>query len=694
MAIDAQSNISRRDSLESVNSADERYRLLVGGVTCYAMILMDNEARITAWNAGAESILGWAEGEVLGRCADLIFTPEDRASGVPALELEITATHGKSLDVRWHIKKDGSRFFADGAIEALRDGHGLLCGFAKILRDATERAERERRERFLAELAERSRALTNPDEVIADAVRSAGKFFEVARCVFVDIDIEADTCMCHQDYRADESVITVAGTYPISSFGEVVVAEYGAGRTVVVDDVHLDRDQVPEDNVAAYDAVGIRSHVGVPVVHSSRLVSCIGVHSTVPRHWKPEEAELLKAIVERTWLTVELLRQQSALASEAEALRVAHERTAVILESITDAFFALDADWRFTYVNREAERLWGRPREQFLGQPYCVMLPQMDDSYSFAQHKRVMTERVPLQFEAVSPVFGRWVEANIYPAADGGLSVYFRDIDERKTLEGEQERLAERERNIAHSLQAALTPGIPDHVPGLALARYYEAALEEAGVGGDFYDVFPVDKDCTGLVVGDLSGKGLAAASQVATVRNMLRYALYRSRTIAGALQSLNSLLVEQDLLSGFATLFVGAYDGAAGTLTYVNCGQEPALLRRAGTGLVEHLAPTAPVLGAFTGMAFEEQTVAMGPGDALALFTDGLTEVGISRTAMLNIEGVADLLSMAVVPGEVGDAESMAEHLALRLIGGVDAAAAGGVMRDDMCLLVAVAEG
>ncbi len=84
---------------------------------------------------------------------------------------------------------------------------------------------------------------------------------------------------------------------------------------------------------------------------------------------------------------------------------------------------------------------------------------------------------------------------------------------------------------------------------------------------------------------------------------------------------------------------------------------------------------------------------MALSPGDALAVFTDGLTEVGKSRTAMLGIEGVADLLAWADVPDEVVGAEAMAEYLARRLVAGVDAAAEGGVMRDDMCLLIGVTE-
>jgi len=253
----------------------------------------------------------------------------------------------------------------------------------------------------------------------------------------------------------------------------------------------------------------------------------------------------------------------------------------------------------------------------------------------------------------------------------------------------EMARVAQRERNIATHLQKALQPALPGTIPGLALTKYYEAALEEAEVGGDFYDVFAIKKGRTALAVGDLSGKGLAAAAQVGSVRNMLRAFLYSRPTVAGAVAELNRVLAENNLLTGFTTLFVGAYDSATGRLTYVNCGQEPALVRRAATGAVEPLEPTGPVLGAIEGAVYEERQAALSPGDALAIFTDGLTEVGANRTVMLGVEGVASLLA-GLMTG--GDAEQRAESLVLRLIAGVDEFARTGA-RDDMCLLVGVVQ-
>ncbi len=272
--------------------------------------------------------------------------------------------------------------------------------------------------------------------------------------------------------------------------------------------------------------------------------------------------------------------------------------------------------------------------------------------------------------------------------------VQARKIAEEATVEAA--RASERESLIAGQLQEALQPALPLSVPGLALARFFEPALQlSEGVGGDFYDGFALGGGRTALVVGDLVGKGLAAASQVATVRNMLRAFLYTEASPSAAVTRLNTVLVTWELLTGFSTLFVGIYDSAARRLTYVNCGQEPALIRRTATDTavsMEELGATGPVLGAFANASFAEATAMLTSGDALAIFTDGLTEVGETRRAMLGIEGVTALFRAPISGlGPQSGAEA-AESLTLSLIAGVDAAAKTGI-RDDVCLLVAVAD-
>ena len=224
-----------------------------------------------------------------------------------------------------------------------------------------------------------------------------------------------------------------------------------------------------------------------------------------------------------------------------------------------------------------------------------------------------------------------------------------------------------------------MQPPLPTSIPGLDLASFYRAALNEASVGGDFSDVFALEKGCHALIVGDLSGKGLAAAAQVATLRNMLRYALYTGRTIAEAITRLNYVLTVNELLTGFATLVVAAFDLPMRTLTYVSCGQEPALLRRSAGGDVDELPPTGPVLGMNESAVYQEQVITLAPGDTFALYTDGLTEAGPNRRELLGVSGLAALLQHA---------NGTAHQVMGRVVSGAEAFA-GGVFHDDVCLLV-----
>jgi diguanylate cyclase (GGDEF)-like protein/PAS domain S-box-containing protein len=107
-------------------------------VTDFALMTFDIDGHITAWNKGAETIFAYTEGEVLKRRSDFLFTPEDQAEGVPGAERAKTLEDGRAADFRWHVRKDGTRFWADGVLTPLTDGAGAPLGFLKILRDITE----------------------------------------------------------------------------------------------------------------------------------------------------------------------------------------------------------------------------------------------------------------------------------------------------------------------------------------------------------------------------------------------------------------------------------------------------------------------------------------------------------------------------------------------------------------------------
>jgi serine phosphatase RsbU (regulator of sigma subunit) len=275
------------------------------------------------------------------------------------------------------------------------------------------------------------------------------------------------------------------------------------------------------------------------------------------------------------------------------------------------------------------------------------------------------------------------------------------DISERLRSAVAQARLRQRERLVAATLQEALLPDHAEHVPGLDVAPFYRPALEEASVGGDYYDIVLLREGQYALVIGDISGKGLSAAVEAATVRNMLRVLLFEWGTVAEAVSRLNDLIVQQNVLNGFTTLFVGVYDQTTRVLTYVSCGHEPGLLRRAaarreGYPWVESLGPTGPILGAATGAVFREAQVTLAPGDILAIYTDGVTDVGPDFNELLGAHGLETIMA-AVTPPLLTDMDGEPEP-ELRTAGQLLDTLLREIqrtthapLRDDACMLVGV---
>ena len=132
----------RKHAEHALREGEERFRLLVEGARDYAMFLMDQDNRITFWSGGAERVFGWSEKEAVGQPGSLIFTPEDRKRGAVEEEIAIATAEGRAPDKRWHMRKDGSRFWTDGVLMRLDKSDGLR-GFAKIARDATDQREAE-----------------------------------------------------------------------------------------------------------------------------------------------------------------------------------------------------------------------------------------------------------------------------------------------------------------------------------------------------------------------------------------------------------------------------------------------------------------------------------------------------------------------------------------------------------------------
>jgi serine phosphatase RsbU (regulator of sigma subunit) len=181
-----------------------------------------------------------------------------------------------------------------------------------------------------------------------------------------------------------------------------------------------------------------------------------------------------------------------------------------------------------------------------------------------------------------------------------------------------------REIEIAREVQRRL---FPQRVPELPHAQIAARCIQARSVGGDFYDFLDLGPERVGLVLGDVSGKGIPAALRMANLQAYLRVLTDSApQDPLRVMRQVNRSLWQNTPAGDFATLFFGIFTGAARRLTYINCGHNPPLcVRRDGT--IERLAATATVLG-----AFEEWECGLGrtqlfPGDLLVVYSDGVTD-------------------------------------------------------------------
>jgi PAS domain S-box-containing protein len=157
---------ARKMSEERLRQSEERFRLFSENVIDYALIPLDSDGNVSGWNTGAQRIFGYSEDEIVGRSAGQFFTRQDILGGEPEWDLSEAVARGRSEMERWMVRKDGTRFWARWVTTPMRDEHGTLLGYARVLRDETERKEAEE---------EWARFEAREREALRNKVRSTGE---------------------------------------------------------------------------------------------------------------------------------------------------------------------------------------------------------------------------------------------------------------------------------------------------------------------------------------------------------------------------------------------------------------------------------------------------------------------------------------------------------------------------------------
>ena len=226
----------------------------------------------------------------------------------------------------------------------------------------------------------------------------------------------------------------------------------------------------------------------------------------------------------------------------------------------------------------------------------------------------------------------------------------------RETAKIQQE--LNKEKRVAEALTQALLPEIPPRAGIWAFSRRYLPQSAEAQVGGDIYDLFRLEDTRWGVVLADVSGKGLAAATKTAMVKYCLRSYAREHASPAQVMARLNDTLFDEPDMTGFVTVVYGVFDENTGDFCYASAGHEALLLRRKN-GAIEELPSTGLVCGVMHGADYEDTSVVLEQGDGVLLYTDGLTEARNETGAFLNTEGAKVLLTdLAGVPaGQIAEA-------------------------------------
>lgn len=240
---------------EALRESEERLRLLIEGVTDHAIYLLDADGRIVSWNTGAERLKGYRADEILGHSLSIFFPPEEQNENKPQCLLKQAGAEGHVDDEGWRVRKDGSRFWADATITALRMPDGSLRGFARVTRDLTERKRTEDRLRHLAEVL---RAVRNVNQLITHEkdrdtlLRRACEIMTETRGFH---SAWIATCDAPEELRA--------------------AAESGIGQGFAVVRAQLEQGKWPECCQKAME------QAGVVVMHSTELncVKCPVVHA-------------------------------------------------------------------------------------------------------------------------------------------------------------------------------------------------------------------------------------------------------------------------------------------------------------------------------------------------------------------------------------------------------------------------------
>jgi PAS domain S-box-containing protein len=642
----------------------------------------DSAARMSGY-PDARSFMSAPAEEVLGRF-DLLhedsrpFSPEE----LPGRRILRGEEHAEAL-IRVVVRGTGEEHWTLVRSAPMHDDDGTVDYVVNVFHHITEQKRAEQQLKFQnalleaqSEASEVGIVLISPEGEIVSANQRFGELWEIPQEVL--------------NTRSNEAVMEVVK-------GQVADPDAFVERSRYLWD-HMDEEA--RDEIALKDGRVIERYTRTLEDETGAIYGRIGYFRDVTEDRKREEGQRFLAQA-----TKELV---SSLDYQATLSRIARMAVPELADWCAVDILEPDGSLKLLAIGhtdpskvewaREFRRAFPIDMSAPTGLPRVIrtgkseLYPSIDSALLEASVDEEQLEIIrELQLSSVMLLplraRGRTLGSISFVFAESGRSygqgdlVLAEDLASRAALALDNARLYRERDDIARTLQEGLLPGPLPEVPGVELAARYQAAGEGIDVGGDFYDAFDTEDGAWALVVGDVCGKGPKAAALMGTARHTIRAAALREHRPSAVLAMVNAALQQQSREQWFCTVCyvrLRAQPGGARLTVCAGGHPLPAILRADGT--VEFAGTPGTLLGVFTDIELIDTTVDLRCGDALVLFTDGLTDA--DRTGMeFGQKWLADVLA-----GNVGrSVEEIARSLEREVLG--DRAQG---LPDDLAILVA----
>jgi serine phosphatase RsbU (regulator of sigma subunit) len=548
----------------------------------------------------------------------------------------------------------------------------------------------------------------------------------------------------HPDPEVERGLLSIRRRRRAAAGASESLEVWRSGRPVMVThiEVGLTAPDVTADESHALRGITPESYMIIPLRARGRLVGAFTLLSTTPgRNYTEEDCELAQTLGGRFALAIDNAQLYEQVARALEAEKAARARADVLaragavldasldyeetLRNLADVAVPAIADWcsirtldgeaalvhlvtaHVDPAKRELAREYERrfpPDPAAAGGPFAVLrtgVPQHAAEITDAMLEAAIPDgeqlslvrALGLRSVVVAPLSARGHSVGVITLATAESDRRFEaedvqlaeELGRRAGVAVDNARLYSERTRIAHTLQARLLPSRLPDIPGARLAARYRAAGELNEVGGDFYDVFARPGGWA-LLVGDVSGKGAEAAAATALARYTLRTAARDAGPPSRALQRLNEAVLNESDTDEFVTVvlvYAAARPNGGGLQLQVALAGHPrALVVRAG-GRVDPVGVAGMLLGIDTRPPIPDVEARLAPGDAMLLYTDGVTEAG-PRSAMLGEDGLVRLLAAQGGSGP----ELLVERVEALAVG-----AQAGEPRDDIALLAIAAD-